>query len=131
MVAARRDMRLGRWFLGRVAALLSVAALAGCATSIHELNLRPEKHYQQKLSVVGRVMRLQVIGDETLLEIADRGENRLLVRVSKPAGVSVGDWVKVTGVLVPDARVGDTAVYDVLMAEDVSPTRGPWLPEIM
>jgi hypothetical protein len=39
--------------------------------------------------------------------------------------------VKVTGVLVPDARVGDTALYDVLMAEDVSKTRGPWLPRIM
>src|SRR5262249_12237973 len=62
MVAARRDMRLRRRFLGLVAALLAVAPLAGCGTSIHELNLRPEKHYQQKLEVVGRVMRLQSLG---------------------------------------------------------------------
>ena len=33
--------------------------------------------------------------------------------------------------LVPEARVSDTALYDVLTAEDVSVTRGPWLPEIM
>ena len=124
-------MRLRRRFLGLVAALSSVTALDACATHINDLNLRPEKYYQQKLSVVGRVMRLQVIGDETLLEIADQRESRLLVRVGKPADVSVGDWVKVTGVLVPDARVGDTAVYDVLMAEEISTTRGPWLPEIM
>jgi hypothetical protein len=131
MVAARRDMRLRRRFLGLVAALLAAAPLAGCGTSIHDLNLRPEKHYQQKLTVVGRIMRLQTLGHETLLEIADQGENRLLVRVAKPVDASVGDWVKVTGVLVPDARVGDTALYDVLMAEDVSKTRGPWLPRIM
>ena len=124
-------MRLRQRFLGLVAALCSVAALAACATQIHDLNLRPEKHYQQKLTVVGRVMRLQVIGDETLLEISDQGANRLLVRLGRPADVSVGDWVKVTGVLVPDARVGDTAVYDVLMAEEISTTSGPWLPEIM
>src|SRR5262245_2760799 len=131
MVAARRDMRLRRRFLGLVAALLAVAPLVGCGTSIHDLNLRPEKHYQQKLEVVGRVMRLQSLGGDTLLEIADRREDRLLVRISKPVDVSVGDWVKVTGVLVPDARVGDTALYDVLIAEDVSRTGGPWLPEIM
>jgi hypothetical protein len=114
-----------------VAALLSVAALTGCTTSIRDLNLRPEKHYQQKLSVVGHVMRLQYVGDETLLEIADQRDSRLLVRVSRPLDVSVGDWVKVVGVLVPDARVGDTTLYDVLVAEEVSETRGPWLPRIM
>jgi hypothetical protein len=124
-------MRLRRRLPGLVAALCSVVALAACSTQIHDLNLRPEKHYQQKLSVVGRVMRLQVIGGDTLLEIADQRDSRLLVRVGKPVDVRVGDWVKVTGVLVPDARVGDTAVYDVLVAEDVSATRGPWLPEIM
>jgi hypothetical protein len=114
-----------------VVALLSVAALTGCTTSIRDLNLRPEKHYQQKLSVEGRVMRLQRVDGETLLEIADQRESRILVRVSRPVDVSVGDWVKVVGVLVPDARVGDTALYDVLVAEEVSRTRGPWLPRIM
>jgi|SRR5262245_15975480 hypothetical protein len=131
VVAARRDMRLRRRFFGLVAALCSAVAVAACSPKIHDLNLRPDKFYQQKLSVVGRVMRLQVVGGDTLLEIADQRDSRLLVRVARPVGVSVGDWVKVTGVLVPDARVGDTALYDVLIAEDVSATRGPWLPEIM
>ncbi len=124
-------MRLRRRFPGLVAALCSVAVLAACAPNIHDLNLRPEKFYQQKLTIEGRVMRFQVVGDETLLEIADQRDSRVLVRVGRPASVSVGDWIKVTGVLVPDARVGDTTVYDVLMAEDISPTRGPWIPEIM
>jgi hypothetical protein len=130
VVAARRDMRLRRRFFGLVAALCSAVALAACSPKIHQLNLRPEKYYQQKLSVVGRVMRLQVVGGDTLLEIADQRDSRLLVRVGQPLGVSVGDWVKATGVLVPDAQVGDTALYDVLVAEDVSATRAPWLPEM-
>jgi hypothetical protein len=113
------------------ALLLSAAALAGCSTNIRDLNLRPDRHYQEKLSVVGRVMRLQAVGGETLLEIADRRENRVLVRSTKPVDVGVGDWVKVTGVLVPEARLADTTVYDVLTAEDISRTRAPWLPEIM
>lgn len=124
-------MRRWQRFLWLVAAGLSAAVLAACATDIRTLNLRPEQYYQQKLSVVGRVMRMQVLDGDTLLEIADRAENRLLVRTTSPPAVSVGDWVKVTGVLVPEARVADTAVYDVLTAEDVSVTRGPWLPEIM
>jgi hypothetical protein len=124
-------MRLRRRFFGLVAALCSVMALAACAPKIHELNLRPDKYYQEKLSVVGRVMRLQVVGGDTLLEIADQRDSRLLVRVGRPVAVSVGDWVKATGVLVPDAQVGDTALYDVLVAEEVSVTRGPWLPEMM
>src|SRR5262245_5794943 len=131
MVAARRVMRLRQRFPGLVAALLSLATLAACATSIRDLNLRPDKHYQQKLSVVGRIMRLQSVDGETLVEIADRRENRLLVRTTQPMGASVGDWVKVTGVLVPESRVGDTTVYDLLVAEDISPSRGPWLPDIM
>jgi len=125
-------MRLRRRFFGLVAAICSAVTLAACfAPKIHELNLRPDKYYQQKLSVVGRVMRLQVVGGDTLLEIADQRDSRLLVRVGQPVSVSVGDWVKATGVLVPDAQVGDTALYDVLVAEEISVTRGPWLPELM
>jgi hypothetical protein len=124
-------MRPRRRFFGLVAALCSVAVLAACSPKIHDLNLRPDKYYQEKLSVVGRVMRLQVVGVDTLLEIADQRDSRLLVRVGRSVNVSVGDWVKATGVLVPEAQVGDTALYDVLVAEDVSATRGPWLPEIM
>jgi len=131
MVAAPRVMRLRQRFPRLVAAVLSLATLAACATNIRDLNLRPDKHYQQKLSVVGRIMRLQSVDGDTLVEIADRRENRLLVRTTQPMGATVGDWVKVTGVLVPESRVGDTTVYDLLVAEDISPSRGPWLPDIM
>jgi hypothetical protein len=124
-------MRL-RGRLQRVAgAILCGAVLAGCATSIRDLNLRPERNYQKKVSVSGRIMRLQRVDGDTLLEIADQRENRLLVRASRPVDVSVGEWVKATGVLVPEARVAGTSLYDVLVAEEVSRTRGPWLPSIM
>jgi hypothetical protein len=124
-------MRLWQRFPGLMAAGLCAVLLAACSTGIRSLNLRPELYYQQKITVHGRVMRMQVLAGDTLLEVADRAENRLLVRTTTPGSVSVGDWVKVTGVLVPEARVADTAVYDVLTAEEISVTRGPWLPEIM
>jgi hypothetical protein len=124
-------MRLRRRFFGRVA-LLSVVALVACWNpTIRDLNLRPDKHYQEKISVTGRVMRTQAVGDDTLFEIADTRDSRLLVRSSRPIDATVGDWVKVTGVLVPEARVGDTVLYDVLSAEDVSPTGSPWFPNLM
>jgi hypothetical protein len=123
-------MRLRRRFLGRVA-LLSAVTLAACGTSIRDLNLRPDKHYQQKLSVTGRIMRTQVVGGDTLLEIADPADNRLLVRLSTPFDATVGDWVKVTGVLVPEARVDDSVLYDVLTAEDISHARSPWFQNLM
>jgi len=124
-------MRLRRRLLGRVA-LLSVVTLVACWNpSIRDLNLRPDKHYQEKLSVTGRIMRTQVVGEDTLFEIADTRDSRLLVRTSRPIDATVGDWVKVTGVLVPEARVGDTVLYDVLTAEDVSRTGSPWFPNLM
>jgi hypothetical protein len=123
-------MRLRRRFLGRVA-LLSAVLLAACGTSIRDLNLRPDKHYQQKLTVSGRVMRMQAVGEDTLLEIADPHDSRVLVRASHPVDATVGDWIKVTGVLVPEARVGDTVLYDVLTAEDISHTGSPWFANLM
>ena len=84
MVAARRHMRLPRRLVERVAALLVAVALAACSTTIRDLNLRPERHYQQK----------------------------------------------VTGVFVPDARVADTNIYDVLTAEEIAKTGAPWLPDL-
>jgi hypothetical protein len=55
----------------------------------------------------------------------------VLVRAAHPVDARVGDWVKVTGVLVPEARVGDTVLYDVLTAEDISHTGSPWFPDLM
>jgi hypothetical protein len=35
--------------------------------------------------------------------------------------------VAATGVLVPETRIGDQVVYDVLMAEELDGARAPWL----
>ena len=77
-------MRLPRRLIERGAALLVAVALAACSTTIRDLNLRPEKHYQQK----------------------------------------------VTGVFVPDARVAETNIYDVVTAEEISRTGAPWFPDV-
>jgi uncharacterized membrane protein YcgQ (UPF0703/DUF1980 family) len=103
------------------------AVLAGCAPAIPELNQRPTKYYQQAVSFRGRVSRMQRLDGETLLEVADPHEHRILVRVPTPVDVGVDDWVKVKGVLVPEARVGGRVVYDVVMAESVDKARAPWL----
>ena len=126
MVAARRHMRLPRRLVERVAALLIVGALAACGATIRDLNLRPDRHYQQKVTVTGRVTRMQSVGDDTLIEAVDTRDSRVLVRAPGRVDVSVGDWVQVTGVFVPEARVADTSVYDVITAEDISRTSAPW-----
>jgi hypothetical protein len=124
-------MRLPRRLVARVAALLVTMALAACATTVRDLNLRPDRHYQQKVTVTARVTRMQSVGDETLIEIADVSDSRVLVRAPGRVDVSVGDWVKVTGVFVPDARLADTNIYDVIAAEEISRTRAPWLAGFM
>jgi hypothetical protein len=106
---------------------LVAAVLVGCAADIPELNQRPTKYYQQVVSFRGRVSRMQQLEGEVLLEVADPHEHRILVRVPTPVEVSVDDWVKVKGVLVPEARVGGRVVYDVVMAESVEKAREPWL----
>jgi hypothetical protein len=106
---------------------LLVAVLAGCAADIPELNQRPTKYYQQAVSFRGRVSRMQQLEGEALLEVADPHEHRILVRVPTPVEVGVDDWVKVKGVLVPEARVGGRVIYDVVMAESVDKARAPWL----
>jgi hypothetical protein len=130
VVAARRHMQLPRRLVERVAALLAAVALAACSTAIRDLNLRPERHYQQKVSVVGQVTRMQSVGGDTLIEVTGDRDSRVLIRASGPVAVTVGDWVKVTGVFVPDARVADTNIYDVITAQEISKTGAPWLPNI-
>lgn len=130
MVAARRHMRLPRRLVERVAALLVAVALAACSTTIRDLNLRPEKHYQQKVTVVGYITRMQSVGGETLMELTGDRDSRVLIRAPGRVDVHVGDWVKVTGVFVPDARVAETNIYDVVTAEEISRTGAPWLPDI-
>ena len=110
--------------------LLVAVALAACSTTIRDLNLRPEKHYQQKVTVVGYITRMQSVGGETLMEVTGDRDSRVLIRAPGRVDVHVGDWVKVTGVFVPDARVAETNIYDVVTAEEISKTGAPWLPDI-
>jgi uncharacterized membrane protein YcgQ (UPF0703/DUF1980 family) len=107
--------------------LALAVAVAGCAAGIAELNGKPTKYYQQSVSFRARVSRVQSLGDETLLEVADAQERRIFVRVAGAPEVAPDDWVKVEGTLVPEARVGGRIVYDIVMAESVTPGRAPLL----
>ena len=116
-----------RCFVRSCALVLVVALGAGCSPTIGAVNVRPEKYYQQKVSLVGRVTRMQTVAGETVLELADPREHRLLVRMQGTPDAQIGDWVKVTGVLVPEARVGTQTLYDVLVAEEIEGASEPWL----
>jgi hypothetical protein len=120
-------MELRRILVGAACA----ASLLACGPGIADLNARPGKYYQQKLSVTGRIARTQAVGSDTLLELADSRHRRVLVRVTGPLAFKSGDWVEVTGVLVPEARVGDKVLYDVLVAEELENGRRPRLRELM
>lgn len=104
--------------------------LAGCSPSIGDLNLRPERHYQEKITLKGRIVRRQAAAGETVLELADERESRVLVVVKGPVDTPTGEWVSVTGVLVPETRVSGQSLYDVVVAEDLSGARAPLLPNL-
>lgn len=131
MLAAQGRMRFrGRGRVALGATLMSIV-LAACSPTIGDLNLRPEKHYQETVKFKGQVTRMQMAGGDTILEVADPREDRILVRVTGAAEVGVSDWVKVSGILVPEARIGDRTLYDVVIAEDVSTTGAPWFPNLL
>jgi hypothetical protein len=111
--------------LGGLIAL--VVALAGCSVGIVQLNGQPTKYYEQSVSFVARVSRVQALPGETLLELADAQEHRIFARAEGSVDVEPDDWVKVTGTLVPEARIGGKIVYDVVQVESVSETRAPFL----
>src|SRR5258705_6811708 len=110
-----------------LAFLAFTVALGGCGIGIVDLNARPTRYYQQSVSFRARVSRLQALPDETLIEVADAQEHRIFVRTAGTVDVAPGEWVKVEGTLVPEARIGGKIVYDVVQAESVSETRAPWL----
>jgi hypothetical protein len=110
---------------------LLCATLAGCGVSISDINARPDRYYQHTVDFRGHLTRRQDLPGETLLEVADARGARILVRA--PGGVEAvtGDWVRVRGILVPEARVGDTVLYDVVAAERVSRVRRPRFANLM
>jgi hypothetical protein len=107
--------------------LTLAVAVAGCGAGIADLNGKPTKYYQESVSFKARVSRVQALDGETLLEVADAQERRIFVRVAGAPEVAPDDWVKISGTLVPEARVGGRIVYDIVMAESVTSTRAPLL----
>lgn len=127
MVPPRPGMRLGRL---ACAAALS-AGLAGCGATISGMNERPDRHYQETVTLTGRVTRAQRLAGVTLLEVTDRKGARILVRAENPVEAQVGDWVRVRGIFVPEAKVEDVTLYDVITAEKVERTSAPRIPDFM
>jgi hypothetical protein len=103
------------------------AGLAACGSGITDINARPAKHYQEQVNFKGRVARMQRLSSETLLEVEDTRGSRILVRAAEAPDVATGDWIRVRGILVPEARVGDRVLYDVVQAERIGRARRPRL----
>jgi len=82
---------------------------------------------QHKVTFKGRISRIQRLDHETLLEVADVNGHRLLVRTTAPVEMEIDAWVKVRGLLVPEARVGGRVLYDLVVADDIRPARRPLL----
>src|SRR5881397_1447960 len=120
-------MRIGSVVLASALAV----ALAGCAPSISGINARPDKYYEHKVSFRGRIQRMQFLAHETLLEVADQHGGRILVRSAEPVEAETGDWVRVEGVLVPETRIEDVVLYDLVTAEHVDRTRAPRFMDLM
>lgn len=118
-------------FVPALVAGVLCAVLAACGPTVADMNARPDKYYQHTVDFTGRLTRRQDLPGETLLEVADTHGARILVRA--PAGLEAltGDWVRVRGILVPEARVGDTVLYDVVSAERVTRARAPRFPDLM
>src|SRR5947208_8875205 len=102
-----------------------VLPLAGCAPSIASINARPDKYYQHRVKIVGRIARMQFLPHGTLLEVADGQGRRLLVRSVDPIEAETGDWVRIEGIFVPEVNVEDATLYDVLAAERSVRRRAP------
>jgi len=120
-------MQLGRFAVAAACA----AGLLACGVDVASINQRPDKYYQKKVTFSARVSRTQELTGVTLLEVTDQQGARILVRATPPVEAESGDWVKVEGVLVPEVRIQDVVVYDVIVAERVSRTHAPRLPSIM
>src|SRR2546430_14518907 len=108
-----------------------VLPLAGCAPSIAGINARPDKYYQHRVKIVGRIARMQFLPHGTLLEVTDGEGRRLLVRSVDPVEAEAGDWVRIEGIFVPEVNVEDTTLYDVLAAERIVRRRGPPRPDLI
>src|SRR3989441_8532753 len=108
-----------------------VLPLAGCAPSIAGINARPDKYYQHRVKIVGRIARMQFLPHGTLLEVTDGEGRRLLVRSVDPVEAETGDWVRIERIFVPEVNVEEATLYDVLAAEHIVRRRAPRPPPII
>jgi hypothetical protein len=108
-----------------------VLPLAGCAPSIASINARPDKYYQHRVKIVGRIARMQFLPHGALLEVADGEGRRLLVRSVDPVEAETGDWVRIEGIFVPEVNVEDATLYDVLAAERIVRRGAPRFLDLM
>jgi hypothetical protein len=107
-----------------------VLAFSAWRPSVSGINKKPEQYYQKQLKVTGRITRAQELPGATLLELVDADGARLLVSTTGPLEAKVGDWVKAEGILVPETKLGDTPLYDVLQAEHVDRVSAPWFQDL-
>lgn len=113
------------------ALLVCSLALLGCGQTISGINARPDRHYQKQVRFMGQVGRIERFPTETLMEVVGRRGGRILVKSEEALEVESGDWVSVSGLLVPETRVGDAVVYDVVLAERVTRRGPPRIPDFM
>lgn len=115
--------------LRTLAVSLTCLAVVSCSyiapPDIADLNGNPHRYYQTKLTVVGQISRMQVIGNEVLLEVADAREKRVLVKANSADDLKPSDWIKASGLFVPEIKIGNQTVYDAVMAEEISRARAP------
>ena len=103
----------------------ALAILTACGATISEVNQRPSKYYQKQVDVSGRIVRMQTCDHSSLLEVEDARGGRVLARASGEREGATGDWVRVKGIFVPEMRVEDRVLYDVVEAESVTKRREP------
>ncbi len=114
--------------LRRLVVVAVVAGALGCgfrSQTISEINGRPDKFYDHKVEFTGRITRTQLLPDVTLLEVVDPRGARIIVRSPEAPEPGIDDWVRVTGVLVPESKVGDATLYDVVVLDSLKKVRPP------
>ncbi len=121
-----------RMQLDRRSALALIAlTIAGCATTIGKVNVRPDAYYGRDVTISGRVGDILVRSDAGLSEVfhlvADRGD-RLIVVV--PGGIAdgMGAAVRIEGQFTAAHTYAARIFYDVLVARSVGRSDTWWRP---
>jgi hypothetical protein len=110
----------------RISLLLALSlSAAACGPTLGDINGNPPKYYEEKITIRARVSRRQVFPGEALLELADDKGRRILARVKGDEPPAIDAWIKVSGILVAETRVGGQLVYDVIAVETVRRSRPP------